>query len=62
MGAGEIMRLLGVSKQYANTLAHSKGFPEPADTVGGRDVWLAEDVEEWAERTGRAMPGRITES
>jgi len=58
MGAGEIMRLLGVSKQYAHTLARTKGFPDPVDTVGGRDIWLADDVEAWAERTGRAMPGR----
>lgn len=58
MSGPEIAALFGVSRQRAHILTRSKGFPEPVQSLAIGAVWLAEDVEAWAERTGRAMPGR----
>lgn len=58
MSGPEIAVLFGVSRQRAHVLTQSKGFPDPVQRLGIGAVWLADDVEAWAERTGRAMPGR----
>lgn len=58
MSVPEIAALFGVSRQRAHVLTQSKGFPEPVQSLAIGAVWLADDVEAWAERTGRAMPGR----
>ncbi|MFJ9387682.1 helix-turn-helix transcriptional regulator [Nocardioides sp. NPDC101246] len=58
MSGPEIAALFGVSRQRAHVLTKSKGFPDPAQVLGIGAIWLADDVEAWAESTGRAMPGR----
>lgn len=58
MGTSEIAALFGVTRQRASVIANSRGFPEPIATLAAGSVWDADDVEAWAERTGRAMPGR----
>lgn len=58
MSGPEIATLFGVSRQRAHVLTQSKSFPEPVQNLAIGAVWLADDVEAWAERNGRAMPGR----
>lgn len=53
MGLAEVAKLLGLSRQRADQLARTKGFPEPvAELIGGR-IWQRESVERWARETGR---------
>lgn len=55
----EIGEMLQVNRNTVNTW-HSPnarlgaGFPGPASVISGRTVWRAEDVIDWARRTGRA--------
>lgn len=53
MGAAEIAALLGVTRQRVNQLAKKDDFPEPVAVLAGGKVWLEEEVERWAKRTGR---------
>ena len=55
MGAGEIARLLGVSRQRVQQLAQRPDFPEPVAVLDMGKVWKAEDIRAWAVR--RAGPG-----
>lgn len=53
-GTTEIAELLGVSRQRADTLCRSKGFPEPiGELAGRRKLWNLDAVREWATETGR---------
>ena len=47
MGMQEIVDRLGYTRGYVSSLVNSKGFPDPAYELGGRRIWLAEDVEAW---------------
>jgi predicted DNA-binding transcriptional regulator AlpA len=47
MSLSDIIDRLGFSRTYTTSLVNSKGFPDPAYELGGRRVWLAEDVENW---------------
>ncbi len=59
VGAAEVARLLGVTRQRVNALARThKSFPEPAATIAAGRIWLREDIEEWASRDGRRLLGR----
>ena len=52
-GTTEIADLLGVSRQRADTLTRSKGFPEPIGQLAGRrKLWDLAAVRKWAKRPG----------
>ena len=67
MGAAEVERLLGVSRQRVQQLVKDRvsngagmPFPDPASTLDMGKVWLADDVRRWARdyepRTRRERP------
>lgn len=56
MGTTEIAELLGVSRQRADQLSRTDGFPEPVAEIAAGRIWLREDVEAWADRVGRSTP------
>ncbi len=58
MSIPEIAALFGVTRQRADVLTKSKSFPDPVHRLAIGSVWLADEVEAWAEGIGRAMPGR----
>lgn len=47
MGASEIGRMLGVTRQRAYQIIVRRDFPEPIAKLALGQVWLADDVEEW---------------
>jgi prophage regulatory protein len=47
MGAGEIRRRLGVSRQRAYQIITRKDFPDPYQLLEMGKVWNAADVERW---------------
>lgn len=50
----EIADLLGVTQQRVHQFISGRfGFPEPVITLAIGQIWLREDVMEWARRTGR---------
>lgn len=49
MGAAEIGRLLGVSRQRVQQLVNTTGFPEPAAVLDMGKVWHTDDVRRWAD-------------
>lgn len=48
MGAAEIGRLLGVSRQRVQQLVNTDGFPPPVAVLDMGKVWLADDIRAWA--------------
>jgi predicted DNA-binding transcriptional regulator AlpA len=50
MSLSDIIDRLGYSRTYTTSLVNSKGFPDAAYELGGRRVWLAEDVEAWVRK------------
>jgi prophage regulatory protein len=53
MGAAEIGRLLGVSRQRVQQLVNTDGFPPPVAVLDMGKVWRADDVRAWATARGR---------
>jgi predicted DNA-binding transcriptional regulator AlpA len=53
MGLAEIAEFLGISRQRADQLARTVGFPAPIATLAGGRIWDRENVEQWARDTGR---------
>lgn len=47
MGATEIARRLGVSRERAGQLVRDRNFPEPYQRLAMGQIWAAEDVEAW---------------
>lgn len=47
MGAGEIAKRLGLSRQRVQQLAERDDWPEPFDELSMGRVWLISDIEEW---------------
>ncbi|MCY1140943.1 DNA-binding protein [Actinoplanes sp. Pm04-4] len=47
MGAGEIRRRLGVSRQRVQQIITRKDFPDPYQELEMGKVWDARDVEVW---------------
>ncbi|MHB1599307.1 MAG: DNA-binding protein [Acidimicrobiales bacterium] len=45
--------MLGVSRQRADQLSRTKGFPDPAADLAHGRVWETADVEQWAREAGR---------
>jgi len=50
MGAGEIRRRLGVSRQRAYQIITRKDFPDPYQMLEMGKVWNAADVERWIKK------------
>lgn len=62
MGVHEIANMLGVSRQRVDELNRTaKGFPEPVATLRAGRIWLRDDIEAWAQQTGRLGPQRSHE-
>lgn len=61
VGMLEIAQRMGVPRQTADNWRQrpTVDFPEPEPdlTIGGRPVWQWATVQEWADRTGRAVLG-----
>jgi predicted DNA-binding transcriptional regulator AlpA len=55
VGAAEIGRMLGVSRQRVQQLVIREGFPEPEAVLEMGKVWKRSDVEEWARSRGRQV-------
>lgn len=55
VGAAEIGRMLGVSRQRVQQLVSREGFPEPEAVLEMGKVWKRSDVEEWARSRGRQV-------
>lgn len=53
VGAQEIARLLGVSRQRVYQLVTRPDFPDPVVTLAMGNVWSREAVEQWAKARGR---------
>ncbi|WP_436530605.1 helix-turn-helix transcriptional regulator [Actinoplanes sp. HUAS TT8] len=47
MGAGEIAKRLGLSRQRVQQLAERDDWPEPFDELAMGRVWLKADIEAW---------------
>ncbi|AEV85931.1 regulator [Actinoplanes sp. SE50] len=60
MGAGEIAKRLGLSRQRVQQLAERDDFPSPFDELAMGRVWLIPDIEAWIrqQRTGAPPPDR----
>ena len=50
MGAGEIAKRLGLSRQRVQQLAERDDWPEPYDELAMGRVWLIADIEAWIRR------------
>ena len=48
VGVTEIGNLLGVSRQRADQLTRTEGFPEPVAVLSAGRIWGRADVEAWA--------------
>jgi hypothetical protein len=61
VGATEIARLLGVTRQRVQQLINEPGFPAPDGVLrAGRDelkMWEPATVQKWAKRVGRTLEG-----
>lgn len=55
VGAAEIGRMLGVSRQRVSQLTSRKDFPEPAVVLQTGRVWHTDDVKAWAKAHGREV-------
>ena len=53
VGATEIAKLLGLTRQRVHQLAALDDFPRPTAILSSSIIWEREAVEEWARRTGR---------
>lgn len=53
MGAAEIGRLLGVSRQRVQQLVRTDGFPAPVAVLDMGKVWDGNEVRSWAEGYAR---------
>lgn len=50
MGAGEIARRLGLSRQRVQQLSERDDWPDPYDELAMGRVWLIADIEAWITR------------
>lgn len=55
VGAAEIGRMLGVSRQRVQQLINRDDFPKPDVVLEMGKVWKRADVVAWAHATGRAV-------
>jgi len=52
MGVSEIAAFLHVSRQRADQIVKTKGFPDPVAELGSGRVWMTDSVEKWVEING----------
>ncbi|QZA80466.1 AAA family ATPase [Deefgea piscis] len=63
LGISEIATLLNVSRQViSNWKSRKEGFPQPISTLASGPVWLAEDIESWAETEGITISEKVVGS
>ena len=55
IGAQEISRMLGVSRQRVTQLTGRGDFPKPAAILAAGKVWNTDEVVGWAKATGREI-------
>lgn len=55
VGAAEIQRMFGVSRQRVQTLVNRDDFPDPEATLAMGKVWRTEAVRSWATAHGRTL-------
>jgi predicted DNA-binding transcriptional regulator AlpA len=55
VGPHEIATMLGVSRQRVYQLVTRPDFPRPEARLKQGTVWRTEEVQQWAERTGRTI-------
>lgn len=53
VGVTEIAALLGLSRQRADQLSRTKGFPDPTAELASGRVWERQAVIDWAAAVGR---------
>ena len=61
VGVREIARLLSVSRQRADQLVRTKGFPDPIAELASGRIWERAVVVRWARVTGRSVPWATVE-
>jgi len=57
-GLAEVAEMLGVSRRTAARYVARSEFPAPVARLRAGPVWLAEDVEAWAESASQPQRGR----
>lgn len=56
VGAKEVARLLGVSRQRVDKITHTHhDFPRPVGQLAAGRIWRRKEIIEWATRTGRKV-------
>jgi predicted DNA-binding transcriptional regulator AlpA len=53
LGVTEIGMLLGVSKQRADQLTRTQGFPKPVSELASGRIWRKSDVTKWIASSSR---------
>lgn len=61
VGVREIAQLLSISRQRADQLARTKGFPDPIAELASGRIWRRSAVVRWAKDTGRSIPWSTVE-
>lgn len=61
VGVREIATLLSVSRQRADQIVRTKGFPEPLAELASGRIWARGAVVRWARATGRSVPWATVE-
>jgi prophage regulatory protein len=61
VGVREVGRLLSVSRQRADQLVRTKGFPDPIAELASGRIWERAAVVRWARDTGRSIPWATVE-
>ncbi len=61
VGVREISKLLGVSRQRADQVVRTKGFPDPVAELAGGRIWERSGVVKWARDAGRSIPWAVVE-
>jgi predicted DNA-binding transcriptional regulator AlpA len=61
VGVREVASLLSVSRQRADQLVRTKGFPDPVAELASGRIWERAAVVRWARETGRSIPWATVE-
>lgn len=61
VGVREVGELLGVSRQRADQLVRTKGFPDPIAELASGRIWERGSVVQWARDEGRSIPWATVE-
>jgi predicted DNA-binding transcriptional regulator AlpA len=61
VGVREISKLLSLSRQRADQLVRTKGFPDPVRELASGRIWERAAVVSWAREAGRSIPWATVE-